>query len=215
MGDFLKWVIAGTIGGVIGAAIWAGITYGTNHEIGWIAWGIGVLVGFAVRVAAGNSDGFGPGLVAAVIAVLSIVGGKYAASALMVNAAMKEVATTTAITADDMIQSEAAEIVEEWTTANKKLKWAPGKSLDEAESLADYPADVVAEAKKRWTAKPAAQQQEEIATRTELIRSLTDMIAGQARHAGFMASFSPIDGLFFLLAVMSAFKLGSGVTSDD
>ncbi len=42
-------IIAGLAASLIGAAIWAGITVGTGYQIGWIAVGVGFLVGFAVR----------------------------------------------------------------------------------------------------------------------------------------------------------------------
>jgi hypothetical protein len=76
MGHMLKWVVAGVGGGAVGAWFWAGITYWTHHEIGWIAWGIGVLVDMAIRMAAGATQGWAPGFTAAVIAVLAIIGGK-------------------------------------------------------------------------------------------------------------------------------------------
>ena len=50
----MKDVTFGLIGGAIGAAVWAGVVAVTQYEIGWIAWGVGGLVGYAV--AAGNSD---------------------------------------------------------------------------------------------------------------------------------------------------------------
>lgn len=50
----LKWFVAGAIGGAIGAAIWVAVGYLTSYEVGWIAWGIGVLVGIAVRKSAGK-----------------------------------------------------------------------------------------------------------------------------------------------------------------
>ncbi|HVJ85611.1 MAG TPA: hypothetical protein VM452_08195 [Caulifigura sp.] len=214
MGDLVKWIVAGAIGGAIGAAIWAGITYSTHHEIGWIAWGIGVLVGIAVRMAAGATDGFGPGIVAAVIAVLSICGGKYAASALLTRDAMAEISTMS-FTEDNMIESLASEIADERTAAGKKLKWPPGKSEETAEVLADFPADVQAEAKKQWGAKPAEERQKLITERTEAFQNITNMVAGEIRKQGFLASFSPMDALFFLLAVMSAFKIGAGVTDGE
>lgn len=42
-------IIAGLASAALGAAIWAGVAVATNMKIGWIAMGIGVLVGFAVR----------------------------------------------------------------------------------------------------------------------------------------------------------------------
>ena len=38
-------IIGGALGGLIGAVIWAGISYFTGYEIGWIAWGVGGMVG--------------------------------------------------------------------------------------------------------------------------------------------------------------------------
>ena len=48
---FAKWGLGGLVGGAIGAAIWAGIVYAIHVEIGWLAWGVGALVGLGVRLA--------------------------------------------------------------------------------------------------------------------------------------------------------------------
>ena len=53
-------VIAGLAAAAIGAAIWAMITLITNFQIGWMAVGIGFLVGWAVRIAGkGTTTMFG------------------------------------------------------------------------------------------------------------------------------------------------------------
>ncbi|HVN39726.1 MAG TPA: hypothetical protein VMW19_16305 [Myxococcota bacterium] len=41
--------LAGLAAALVGAAIWAGITLATHYQIGWMAVGIGFLVGFAIR----------------------------------------------------------------------------------------------------------------------------------------------------------------------
>src|SRR5262247_16655 len=41
--------LAGLAAALLGAAIWAGITYATHFQIGWMAVGVGFLVGIAVR----------------------------------------------------------------------------------------------------------------------------------------------------------------------
>ncbi len=41
--------LAGMVAAVVGAGIWAGVTVLTEYQIGWVAIGIGLLVGFAVR----------------------------------------------------------------------------------------------------------------------------------------------------------------------
>ena len=47
--NLLLGVIAGFIAALIGAGIWAGITIATDYQIGWMAVGVGFLVGYAVR----------------------------------------------------------------------------------------------------------------------------------------------------------------------
>ena len=42
-------IISGLVAAVVGAAIWAVVTVITKYQIGWMAVGIGFLVGFAVR----------------------------------------------------------------------------------------------------------------------------------------------------------------------
>lgn len=41
--------MAGIAAAAVGAALWAAVTYFTEYQIGWMAVGVGLLVGFAVR----------------------------------------------------------------------------------------------------------------------------------------------------------------------
>lgn len=77
--NLIKCVIGGLIGGVLGTAVWAAIAYFAHAEVGWIAWGIGFVVGFGVRFMSAEEQGFMPGMIAVVIAVVSVLAGKYAA----------------------------------------------------------------------------------------------------------------------------------------
>jgi hypothetical protein len=70
------WIIGGSIGGVLGMLAWGGIIYAADREIGWVAWGIGALVGFGVAVAAGDNGGELSGIIAVAISLLSIFAGK-------------------------------------------------------------------------------------------------------------------------------------------
>lgn len=49
--NFPLGVAAGLVGALGGALIWAAITVATGYQIGWMAVGVGFLVGFAVRAA--------------------------------------------------------------------------------------------------------------------------------------------------------------------
>jgi hypothetical protein len=42
-------ILAGLLAAVIGAVVWAAVTCTTKYQIGWMAVGVGFLVGFAVR----------------------------------------------------------------------------------------------------------------------------------------------------------------------
>jgi hypothetical protein len=42
-------IAAGAVAAVIGAVLWGAITYVTSFQIGWMAVGVGILVGYAVR----------------------------------------------------------------------------------------------------------------------------------------------------------------------
>ena len=71
-------IIGGTIAAIIGAVIWGAIAFYGKVEIGYLAIGIGLLVGFGVS-AGSRSGGVGAAAIAVILTVLSLVGGKYAA----------------------------------------------------------------------------------------------------------------------------------------
>lgn len=48
--------VYGLIAAVVGAAVWAGITIATEYQIGWMAVGVGFLVGIAVRAGGKGID---------------------------------------------------------------------------------------------------------------------------------------------------------------
>ncbi|RLS56457.1 MAG: hypothetical protein DWH91_06575 [Planctomycetota bacterium] len=212
----VKWCVAGLIGGAISAGVWAAIAYFSGMEIGWIAWFVGVIVGFCVRAAAGEDEGFAPGVTAVVIAILALLAGKYAAVSLIVDREFaKEIASFAQVTPEDMQNGLCAEVVQEWTAANKPMQWPPGQSLDTAEQMIHYPQSVQDEARKRWTDLDPAEQQKQLTERQELLKELTGAIGAMAKQEGFKASFNGFDILFFILAIVSAFKVGSGAQSND
>ena len=67
-------IAAGVAAGIVGAILWAIITVATKFQIGFMAVGIGIMVGFAVRLAGkGIYQSFG--IAAAIIALLSCLFG--------------------------------------------------------------------------------------------------------------------------------------------
>lgn len=210
----LKMLIAGSIGGLLGALIWAGISYATNYEIGWIAWGMGFVVGVCVRMAAGEQEGAAPGGIAAVLALGSVLLGKYlAVYMLMMGLAGNMEAPD--VTADDMKLELAQEVFEEREQAGRPVAMPPGKTSDDIETLAELPQEVRVEADKRWNALPTEEQSQRIATSKENFVMVRDMILSSARGDAFSNSFSPFDLLWFGLAAYTAFRIGAGGNSDE
>ncbi len=211
-----RWIIAGAIGGAVSAGIWTAIAYSTGYEIGWIAWFVGVIVGFCVRLAAGDDEGYGPGLTAVGIAVLALIIGKYATVSLLVDKELgAAVGAMPQVTAENFQLGLCKEVVQEWTDAKKKMKWLPGKNAEVAKELLDYPQAARDEAKKRWDAKPAEEQQKLIAERQKVLDEITRTLLAGAKTEVFKSSFNGYDILFFILAIVSAFKVGSGMQSDE
>jgi hypothetical protein len=206
-----KWIAGGAVGGLIGAAVWAGVAYTTHHEVGWIAWGVGFLVGFGVRLAAGETHGGPPGVTAVGIAFLSILVGKFAAVWLVVSGFDPK----TTVTPQDMISSIADDIVKERTAKGKRVNWPPGMSSDKATEQKDYPADIWQEASKRWEQFGPVEQARRMAEQKEQMERFKSEFRGTLRTEAFKHSFSPFDILWFMLAAFTAFKIGSGLTGSE
>lgn len=197
----------GVIGGVIGAAIWAAISYYTNYEIGYIAWGIGALVGFCVRTGARELNGFVPALIAVLLAAGSIVGGKYAVATIT---AQDHFGKLEFVTSDTVQLTRAEGLVGEWAAQNKPLNWPDGKNSETAESLVDYPVDVQDEVRKQWNALSPADQQAEVEKMKATFAPLFESIKAGAVNEIFKGSFGPYDLLWLGLACYTAWNLGAG-----
>jgi phosphate/sulfate permease len=201
----LKGLIGGLIAGLIGAAVWAAVAYFTGWGSGWIAWGIGALIGFVAAKAAGEEAGDGLGILAALIAVLAILGGKYATAHVFTQKILAE-APAHVVDDDYLLRLEATKVAEEWEKNGKTLAWPSEKDIVIGSTQSEFPPDVWEEATKRWDATPLEER--------ERIRA--GMKADYANFCAalpwkmFKASFSLWDILFIGLALFSAFKLGSG-----
>lgn len=216
MGALVKSIVAGVIGGVIGAVVWAVVAYQFNVEIGYIAWGIGVLVGVAVHMGAGNDVGPLTGGVAAIIATASVAGGKYAAVSAVVDDVTAEVGTMIdSVGDDDVFLVLVDDVAVEFAGQQKAMTWPDGMTYEMASELEEYPKEVVAEARSRWDRADEAWR-----------GSFREYAKGKMKHnieaatsvmteEGFLASFSLFDALWLVLAVGSAYAIGSGSTGGD
>ncbi|MEM7416685.1 MAG: TerB family tellurite resistance protein [Gemmatimonadota bacterium] len=219
----MKDVLFGLAAGAVGAAVWAGVVAFANYEIGWIAWGVGGLVGYAV--AFGNSDRqrspTAAGALAVGITVLSIVAGKYAAVQLVMPDDQEIVDMFVGNLEDEelAITYVADDVVVEFRQDERDVAWPEGVDPTQASSQADYPADVWAVAEERWAGWTEAERsafRDEVGEqiRTNVEASLPEIRAAMT-GGGFMGSFSPMDLLFFGLGMVTAWGVGSGKKSQE
>lgn len=216
MGSLIKSIVAGLVGGAVGAAIWALIAYQAHVELGWIAWGVGVLVGLGVRLGAAGDTGPATGLIAAVIAAASVAGGKYATIMVLADDA------TAAVNSEiDQLSDEAIfgflvdEVVVEFEAQGRKLDWPEGMNIELAREEADYPKDVWAEAKARWERADEAWRNEYRQYARAKLKHEFQQVVGELRDQTFLESFEVIDIVFFLFAVISAYGIGAGIEGGD
>jgi hypothetical protein len=219
MNKLLGGLIGGAIGGLIGAAIWAGIAYGTGYEIGWIAIGVGALVGFGVLLVSKGSLGPVGGVLAVVISIAALLGGKYAAVELQLRHELEAagIGDPSNVVIDDeelLISYVADQVVEEYQAEGKPVNW-PRLTMEEPEEEADYPPDVWADAVTRWETMSDAERDEFRRGIERMVSDNLTQVLADARSQGFKASFGILDIVFFLLAIVTAYKLGAGGRRED
>ncbi len=206
----LSAVIGGIVAGSVGAGIWAIVAYFTGFEIGWLAWGIGLLVGIGVTIGNKGEGSVSAGVLAAALAVLAVVGGKYTmVRMVMPNESELVTSSLAALEDDEIVVSYLADaIVEEYEVSGKAVQWPEGSQPFQGTVEQDYPADIWAAAATRWEAMSEAEQESfrsELSSNIEAsAAAFQDMIA----NAGFLHTFGLMDLIFFTLAVVTAFKIG-------
>lgn len=210
MGKLLIGGFCGVIGGAIGAAVWAAISYFTGFEIGWIACGIGALVGFGMALGSRGEAGIAGGVVAAVIALLSVGAGKYAAVQFSVSKLTSEVSANLHFSDDDAKAYMADQLVTERESKGETLKWPDGMTSDDAEKLADYPVVVVKDVEKRWKGMSPEAAKQYTAQAEEQAKAQMKVAFASLGQTAFERSFGLFDILWAVLAVLGAFKIGSG-----
>lgn len=212
----IRGILGAIAGGLLGAAIWAVVSYTTGYEVGWIAWGVGALCGAGMMIGLGNSDsGLLSGVVAVIIALAAIAAGKFAAIHFHVGQELNDVrASILQMPVEDAKVYLADQLVEEYTNAGKPLQWPAESDAETATEPEEYPTDLWQDVEARWaTMTPEHQEQYRQAMIDESLAA-TDMVHGFADAAIFVESFDFFDLIWGILAMFSAFKLGSGSAED-
>ena len=198
-------VLAGILVGIPAAGVWALVAYVTGYEIGWVAWGVGALIGLAVAKSAHEANA-SLGATAAAIAVASLILGKvlileFALPPILRAELLKDREATAAMFLVDMVAHES--FSPELQAAIQGVRERSVGS-DQRENLQG-----------RMQAEALARAAD--ATQAERERVVRASAEGILKTMGFFGAlkelFSFWDVLWMFLAVSSAFKIAQGRSS--
>ncbi len=205
-------LIGACVAGLVGALVWGAIAHFSGYEVGYIAWGIGLIVGGGALVFGGGEGGAPTGVMCAVVAALSIIAGKYMAFSWTVSSALDEgvrevydehVADATALTGVDLADDDA---VRHFIATRGYSEKKTARNVTD-EELAHFKVE---------TAPFLRQVNDENMTFEEWKESdygsgvveFVNAFAGA--RASFGDTFGGFDILWMLLGVGTAFKVGAG-----
>ncbi len=201
----ILWPVCGLVGGSIGGAVWVLVAFAIHRQIGIIAWGVGALTGLGVAMAAGRRAGTATGVLAAGMAVCVILASKLVVAILFVNQFAAHLEAPDELE-KQMVLLEAHAIADDQQKKGVDLKWPPGKSLDKATELEDFPEPIAKRAQKNWD-----EQTPRIKERRENLGHIAQAGKAFVIAFAFFGSFGLFDLLWFFLAMGSAFRLGRGM----
>ncbi len=239
VGRFIRGTVLSAIGALIGAGIWAAVALGTGYEIGWIAWGVGLLAGGGMSLGYQGSEGTTSGIVAAVISLGAIFVAKIiifvgVIAQLAIGLGMGDIETQrmilVGIIANEKIEAKGIDPLQA-----SELAWADAEQ--QAQAQVDAMDDTKVEQRvQQFMDQAAAEAEHMLADEAEqgdvpgepLVQdgewvinddefAPAEELPGQGVALGglfFAAMFGPIDALFILFAVMTAYKIGSAAKQD-
>lgn len=181
-----------------------------RHEIGWLAIGIGALVGFGV-VLGGKEGSVQGGVLAVVISLAAIVGGKYASIQMLVSQQLGDGGSAAMFADDNLVISYLAdEELQAQIDIGITPQFPPGADQDLPDGPEDYPAAVWAAAQRNWDAMSGSEQEDFRAAKNQDFEAGVAEFRSEVTNEAFKSSFGFMDLLFGALAIGAAFKIGSG-----
>jgi len=196
-------VIAGAVAALIGGGLWALVVIVTKYELGWIAWGVGLLVGLVMSRAT-PARGTTVAIVGAIIAALGLLCGK----ALIATFTVSTRAVTGEIVSDSSLVLQAAS----WHL-DTEVGWPEDIQARLDELGAD---DTLPDAlwQEMLVASAAHAASWTPADTAEIAAAYAGAILGRVGAIDRLRwQFGPWDLLWFGLAVVTAFRILRGAPS--
>ncbi len=234
--SLLRGTVFSFLGAMLGALIWALFTYFTMWELSYIAIGLGGLAGFGMALGHDDEDGTIAGIIAAFMSLVGIVAAKILIIVIFVAAfvgnvvqeadpvEMKRMLLTPSV-AGEKLKAKGIDLEkasdEQWEQAEQEAEAELAKLTDEQldaqiEALSDEPDadkddagvdEQIAEARDADDGTGAVAD-------ADMADELADDDQPGAIGLFFKLMFSPIDGIFILLAFFTAYSVGSGQMTD-
>lgn len=208
--------LSGAIGGaVLGALIWGLITYLTHYEVGWIAWGIGLLAGGGCAWLDGRGQGMATA--AAALALLAIFVGKLLGTQFVLNAELGRIE-------EQMTQQTYEEMRQDWTryaelsepVSEERLRefmvergYSAAKTAQEVTTgeLTSFRIEIAPYLQSMAEAEPSIEEWRE--HELDEIRSQVSLVDA------VVEDFHALDLLFAFLGISTAYGLVMGATRND
>lgn len=205
----LRGLVGALIGGLIAAAAWALIAYYLNRESTLVALGVGVLVGKGMQYGLTESPGTRSGAIAALVALATIVAGKFAAVQIIIREDMERAAFMQPVNEEACKIQLGFAVMEELEKEGKSLKWPEGRNADNLEHFEEFPDQIRNEVDAEWMAM-TPEEKTDFTKATQLAYDqYRQDVAADASVTGFVNSFSFYDILWGALAMAAAAGIGS------
>jgi hypothetical protein len=195
-------IAAGLVAAIVAGGIWAALVFVTNTEIGYVAWGVGLLVGFAMsRITARRTKSLA--YAAAVLAIVGLVAGK----AIIFAGSRSSIAENVESDPETMSSVMAWQMYEQRTL--------DGPTLAGVDALADdepVPEALWAQMKQQANARLATLDQDE---KHQLALASSNAIMNNLGFiGGVRAQLSAFDLLWLFLAVGTAYRIMAPVKEE-
>ena len=199
-------IVGGCVGGAIGASIWAAIAFYGQIRLGLLAWAVGGLVGVGVNVGSRDTGGVVYGMIAAVLAVGSVVGGHYITATLLVDQYL-EMLEPEDVSEEMAMGTVVWDVIAEWVERGDDVPWArKWKSWELAEWPEDFSRVIIAETQVRWD---SMEFDEQVAIRTEIAsvtRANSEFIEHDLLETSFVSLvLQPLNIIYLTLALGTAY----------
>ena len=190
------------VGGLIGALAWGVIAYVTGWSFGIVAIVVGLLAGCGMGFGMKGRGSVGTGIASAIIALVCIVGAKFAVAVLESRDWAEEVRD---VTEEDAVDAYASEVYDYYATTGQPM------TLTDDE----WPPEVLAEAQRLWGETPAHEREEYLAAMVKDADQLAEEGRLGASWVLFALAFGWINLGIMGIAVITAYKAGRRNPSEE